>query len=549
MASQAPAAVPAVVASINANTGLVNPEGGTAGAPVEYIRPELAERLPIFEKIRDVVKGQEAVKAKGAIYLPPPDAWAEANDKPLAKLRFEAYLLRSVFYEVTGRTLQGLIGQVSLKPATIKVPPELDIVVKDATGTGIGLEKLGIRSVSEVLQTGRIGAYADYPTRPNDQPTTRAEQAKGDVRPTITIYPAEDCINWRVTTRGAKSLLSLVVLRETYDASDDGFRIEKKPQFRVLRLEDDGTVSIELWKKETGTWTPEAKIYPKDGKGNALTEIPFIFIGSQDNEPSVDLAPLEGLAALNLAHYHNSADYEEGVFITGQPTPVISGLDQTWWDNVLMKQIRFGSRSGIPLPADADFKLVQAEPNGAAYEAMTHKEDQMKGLGAKLVEVSKVQRTATESRSDEISETSVLSTVVNNVSAGLLWCLEWCAIFTGNTTINRDEKDATKKLVNFVLNTDFDFSGMSPEQVNSAISAWQGGAISFTEMRTSLRKSGLATQDDEEAQKAIRDEKMENVKLFGDPTNPDNPNAFGGGKPGEEDGKPQDNTEDDGEEA
>lgn len=533
MPIQAPA-VPAVVADMNDNSakGLVNP---SSGAPVEYIRDELAKRIPTFIKIRDVIAGQEAVKTKGIVYLPMPDLWEKAvPNRPYESTRYYAYLLRSVFYGVTARTLMGLSGQVSLKPATIKVPTVLDPVVKDATGTGIGLEKLGLRGVAEVLQTGRIGLYADYPQREGDTPTTKAEQQEGNIRPTITLYIAEDCINWRVITRGAKSLLSLVVLRENYDASDDGFKIEKKPQFRVLRLEDNGIVSVEIW-KNTGTWVSEPKIYPKDGKGNNLNEIPFVFVGSQDNDASIDPAPLEDLAELNLAHYRNSADYEEGVFITGQPTPVISGLEESWWKNVLKEEIRFGSRSGIPLPVDAKIELLQAEPNAPALEAMKHKEEQMKALGAKLVEVSKVQRTATESTQDEITETSALTQVVNNVSAGMLWCLEWCAIFAGTTTINRDEKDADKKLVNFALNTDFDFSAMSAEEVNAAIGAWQQGAISFTEMRTAIRKSGLASQQDDEAKEAIDSEKMDAIAKFGDPNNPDNPKNFtadGTRKPG-----------------
>lgn len=516
--------LPAAVAVINDNTaqGLVNPV--KASTNVEYVRDELAERLPIYARIRDAVKGQAAVKEKGVVYLPMPDEGGIDQTRNLK--RYAAYLLRAVFYNVTGRTLQGLTGQVSLKPATIKVPPVLDGVVKDATGTGISLEQLGIQGVNETLQTGRIGLYTDYPVR-NGEATTVAEQKAGDVKPTITLYAAEDCINWRVISRGAKSVLSLVVLRETYDYSDDGYRTEKKNQYRVLRLEEDGKYSVELWKNE-GTWQAETKIYPTDGKGKPLTEIPFVFVGSQNNEVGIDPAPLEDLAELNIAHYRNSADYEEGIFITGQPTPVVTGIDQAWWENVLNKELRFGSRSGIPLPSGATFELVSCDPNLAALEAMKHKEEQMKALGAKLVEVSKVQRTATESTQDEISETSALSRLVNNVSAGMLWSLEWAAIFAGVTTINRDEKDADKKLVNFVLNTDFDFNNMSAEEINAAISAWQQGAISFTEMRTSIRKSGLASQNDDEAMKDIRDEKMENIKLFGDPTNPDNPVAFGG---------------------
>lgn len=506
---------------------------GAAPAPVEHVRPELQEMLPQYVMVRDCVLGSAHVKKKAAAYLPMPEG--AALDPYSGAPRYTAYLLRAVFYNVTRRTLQGLTGQVALKPATIKVPPALDAVVKDATGSGISLEQLGLQLVAENVAVGRAGVLADYPV--TDRPTTRQEQREGSVRPTITAYPAEAIINWRTETIGARTVLSLVVLAETHDASDDGFKVEVRPQIRVLRLVD-GKYSVTLWRKElSGTWTEEPATFPTDAKGNSLTEIPFMFIGSLNNDAAIDPAPLYDMADLNIAHYRNSADYEEAVFMSGQPTPVITGLDQAWWENVLKGKITFGSRAGIPLPADATFELVQMQANGAAKEAMDQKEAQMKALGAKLVEIQKVQTTATESKMDEVSETSALQRMVKNVSAAVLWALEWCAIFDGSTTVNRDEQDADKKTINFELNTDFDFSGVAPDEVTSAINAWNQNAITFLEMRGTLRRAGLATEDDEKAKADIRDEKMENIKVFGDPNNPETPNSFGGGNndPGAED--------------
>ena len=57
------------------------------------------------------------------------------------------------------------------------------------------------------------------------------------------------------------------------------------------------------------------------------------------------------LAVLNIAHYRNSADYEESCFVTGQPTVWASGLTEAWVEDVLKGELRLGSFGGIPLPA------------------------------------------------------------------------------------------------------------------------------------------------------------------------------------------------------
>jgi hypothetical protein len=35
---------------------------------------------------------------------------------------------------------------------------------------------------------------------------------------------------------------------------------------------------------------------------------------------------------MNIAHYHNSAEYENSVFLCGQIQPVMTGLDTEWRD-------------------------------------------------------------------------------------------------------------------------------------------------------------------------------------------------------------------------
>jgi hypothetical protein len=488
-----------------------------AAQRVDFMRQELVDMLPQYTKISDCIRGSEAVKAKQTVYLPKPNPEDTSRDN---ELRYEDYLQRAIFYNVAKRTLAGLVGAVFMVPPTIKVPALLDPVVKDANGTGVSLPALAQRAEGTVLARGRGGLFVDYPK--TDTPVTRAAQQNGSIRPTINFYEPESIINWRTVTIGSEIKLSLVVLKEQYETYDDGFAIEYADQFRVLRLDyttdpvtglvtGSGQYRQEIWRGSAGAYAIVETSYPKDSKGVPLKEIPFTFIGSVDNSPSVDPAPMIDICELNIGHYVNSASYEESVYITGQATPVLSGLDQRWVDEVLKGEVRLGSRAAIPLPVGADAQLLQMEERTAAFAAMEHKERQMVALGAKLVEQKQVQRTATEAKGEEASETSVLDTVTKNVSAAFQWALEWAGIFQGVTSIARDAKtaDDDKRAIIFELNNEFDLASVDYEDVKAAIEAWIKGTITWEEMRAVLRKARLATLDDAEAKAQIARDMMD----------------------------------------
>lgn len=470
------------------NVGFVN----------EIMRPRIRE----YNKIKDCLAGSDAVKAKGTLYLPNPEPDIEGDKKGPAAKRYKDYIERAVFYNVTERTQAGLVGQVFLRDPLVEVPPILDPVVQDATGSGVPLQQLANQATGYAVGYGRLGLFVDYPATNQvaedvnaARPASKAEIEAGDIRPTITVIAPWDGINYRVIRKGAKIILSLVVFREDRITQDDGFEQKKQDQFRVLRLDETGHYVNEVYYNKQGT-QPDEQYFPLDAKGARLTEIPFTFIGSVNNEPTPDKPPLLDMAELNLAHYRNSADYEESVFITGQPTPVLAGLTEEWVTKVLGGKVRLGARGAVPLPEGGSATLLQAEPNTLAKEAMDQKEAQMLALGAKLVEGSQVQRTATEADIDNVSETSVLSTVAKNVGSGFKWALEWAAVFAG----------ASEEGIAYELNTEFDLVNMTPEERKALMAEWQAGAISFTEVRDNLRRAGVASLDDKTAKAEIEQE-------------------------------------------
>ena len=495
-------------------------------ANVAFVRPEITKLLPLYYLIRDAISGEVTVKEARTKYLPMPNA-ADCSKENTA--RYEAYLQRAVFYNVARRTLFGLLGQVFMRDPVVEVPALLDPLVADATGTGINLTQLAKQAVAYNLAYSRTGILIDYPVTENENGASIAELESGSIRPTLYVYAPYEIINWRTMDRGAEEILSLVVLFETWTLADDGFELTQSGQFRVLRLDENGEYIHEIWREPLptkvdgtkipkGNYQPYSVYRPKDAQGNPIREIPFMFIGSENNDPAPDNPNFYDLASLNMAHYRNSADYEESCFIVGQPTPVLIGLSEEWVTNVLKGTVNFGSRGGIPLPTGADAKLLQAEPNTMLKEAMDTKERQMVALGARLVEQHEVQRTATEAELESTSEGSALVSSSKNVSDAFEWALKWATRWVGQPD------DA----VVFELNTDFDISRITPEERKQVVEEWQKGAITFTEMRTSLRKAGVAIEDDNKAKAQIASDMADAMALAAEAVpEPDKPNLSG----------------------
>ena len=484
--------------------------GQFADSPnVDYMLPELAAVLPKYEIIRDCLAGQEAVKKQRTKYLPKPnpDDTSPANDA-----RYESYITRALFYGVTANTTKGLVGQVFAAEPVSEFPEELDVMWYDVSGSNVSMEQQAKRTLTAVLAYGRCGLLTDFPVGKDDGSAwTREEILDGTARPVIQFYAGEDIINWRFKIVGAKLVLSMVVLNESYIIRDDGFEMKRGTEKRVLRLDDAGLYEIERWRrrddKDDGEWYKmDQVIRPTDGNGNRLTYIPFTFVGAENNDASVDKPPMYDMACVNIAHYRNSADYEDSVYMVGQPTPYFAGLTKTWVDEVLGGVIQLGSRAAVPLPEGATAGLIQCEPNSMVKEAMDKKEQQMIAIGAQLVEDKQVQRTLGEAKLQTAMVASVLTACATNTSQAMLQCIKWACDFYGFD-------DAVKEECVYQLSTDFAIQKMSGDERRTLLAEWQAGLISFSEARSGLRQSGVATLDDDEARAEIEEEKKNDIDL------------------------------------
>ena len=423
------------------------------------------------QRVRDAVAGTDAIKGARTTYLPHPVAGYERLKGELleeADDRYVAYLQRASWLGVTGRTHEGMLGGVFRKAPTAELPSSIDYMLEDADGSGMALEQFAKLCVSALEQSGRAGVLVDYPEA--EDGLTR-EQTRG-LRATLRYYDSQSIINWR---REGEAL-TLVVLREIYEDEVDEFQRNQKMQYRVLRLED-GVYTQQVYRDNQPAGE---KVTPRDAAGNAWREIPFQFLGAKNNDEIPDKPLLLDIADLNIAHYRNSADLEEGAFLCGQPMlhVDIGDLDANQWQELNPNGVEVGSRRGIQTKGGR-IDMVQAEERNLPLSLMEQKEKQMLALGARLIEQRGQNETAEAVRARSGAENASLSSVATNVSNGIENALLWALGFMGGTGD-----------VIYQLNQQFYAEDADPQEVIARIQELDRGLIAKRDYRDWRRRTG-----------------------------------------------------------
>ena len=462
--------------------------------PVDSRHPQYDKYLNRWKMVRDCDEGASAIKSRakgaegalgglaGTAYLPPPNATDGSTDN---KLRYKAYVERANFVNFTAHTKEGMLGMVFRKPSTIVVDPAIEYMIENANGDGLSLDQMIKDAASEALMLGRYGLLVDYPSAPEG--LTNYEVSSLNLRANILPYPAESVINWRTTTMGGLKKLSLVVLQEpTLKESDDGFDYEECMYHRVLLLKNG--VYVQNLYNEDGDIVEygngEVDIYPRKSDGSLWTEIPFAFIGSVNNDETIDKAPLYDIAEINISHYRNSADYEESSFLVGQPTPAFSGLTQSWVDQNMSGGISFGSRSAILLPEGGGAQLLQANENQMPLKGMEMKEMQMVKIGTRIIQDGGGRETAEAAKIRFAGHNSKLGAIIINVQESFEKCLKWAMLFMGGTVDPEIE-----------INKEFYDSTVDPNLLMANIQLMDRGVIAKSDIRHLMRRASLLEHD------------------------------------------------------
>lgn len=450
--------------------------------PVDNINEEYKNNQDDWFDMRNVISGQKAIKKEETRYLP--------DFIPSDKERYEAYVKRAVFVRYTGRTISALNGAIYRKDPSIRLPSSLEYMKDNADGAGQNLTQISKELTSECLSVARVGLLLDRPQR--QEGSTLEDDRKSNLKSNFSIYKAESVVNWSTVIVGGATILSLVVLKEVVKIMGEDFQTESGVQYRVLGLDAYGKYYQQVYtetenEKGEKEYTPEPAIYPKDAAGNSWGHIPFYFTGSETNTVSIDPPPLLGMADVNIAHYRNSADYEEGVYMMGQPSLFVDPgkMSPDSFKENNPNGITIGSRRGNVLGESGKAYLLNMPSNTAAKEAMDQKESQMISIGAKIVKDAMQNQTAEEARINASAEHSVLNTIVGNVE----------------DTINKGLKDATifeggnPEEVDYSINREYFPEDLTAQDITAMIMLRDNGDIAQSDIRELLRRAGKINPD------------------------------------------------------
>jgi hypothetical protein len=405
---------------------------------VNSTHPDYDVMAQQWSRARDVIAGEDAVKGAGEKYLPRLDSQSEEE--------YGAYKARASFFGATARTLEEYLDLIFHR-APVLSSPNTDVLrtfASDCDRWGTSFAQYARRVVSEVLSVGRAGSLVLWD-----------DAAK---RPWVSLWRAEEIVNWSIEWVGQRVVLTRVVLK-------DGDRL------RQFRLEGAECVH-ETFVQVDGIWTLEERIGLKRD-GVALPFIPFVFHGPRGSLPERSKLPLADIITENLDHYRLDADYKHGLHFAALPTAWVSGFDKA-------APLRIGSSTAwVSEVPGASAGFLEFTGAGLAHleRAMEKVERRMSLLGARMLEGGEGNADGASSEGEMFG----LASIVANLNASLSRVLQLAQWW-----VEGGEVDAQS--ASFAVNTDLGARAMSGEEITAVVAAWRSGAISRDSMLERLKR-------------------------------------------------------------
>ena len=430
---------------------------------VTNTHPQYNNNLPKWTKCRNSIEGE----VKGYV----PRLADQSNDE------YKAYIERPSFFNATSRTLDALVGLIHSKEAEINIPSQIALMAENITLDDDTLEDFAKNLTVEALAVGRVGVLVDMPSVDRSQ-YTQAQAEALNLRPYARMYKAESIVNWYSVNVNGVNKLSMVVLKESYEAdTQDEFTKEEKIRYRVLDLYE-GFYRQRIFQEVNKAYVAVGEVLPM-ANGLRLDYIPFIFIGASSLKSSCDKPPLLDLVEVNISHFKNEVDLEAGCHTAALPFIVIKGY-QAQPNEVL----KVGSNTIFTL-ADprADAKFVEFHGTGlGTLEVRTAiKEKRMAVLGARLLLDEKKTAEATETVAMRSSgERSVLMSVAMTISSGITKILQIIA-----------EWENVSGDIVYNLNTDYNLNTMDAQLLAQLMAGVQGGTTPLSVLFYNMQQGEL----------------------------------------------------------
>jgi hypothetical protein len=412
--------------------------------------PETAENLPSTQSqavkdqqyaltiVRDLEAGGQRVRARGESYLPKAPGESSAN--------YDIRLRRSVFFDVFGRTVDGLVGQVFRRdPIVEDVPDPIVQQMDNIDLAGSHFDVFCRDILQDALVAGHAAILVEFPSTGGGQ-TAAAERGSDPIRPYWVPIKKDNIVSWRTTIIGGRLVLTQLVLKECQYVADGAFGEKEQTQYRIFQRSDTGVVTFTL----VGITDRKVVFLVDSGTYQNQTEIPIAEIKTNGSTSLFEsVPPLLDLAFLNIAHYQQYSDYAISMHKTSFPTLVLTG-----WPEAQNGQtsIVVGPNTTLRTTADtAKAQWISHDGNAlaSAKQSLDDLKSDMGTLGISMLSPSKrTAETAQAKRLDKSTENSALAVTSRALQDGIETALDFHANYLklddgGTVKFNREFDDQT----------------------------------------------------------------------------------------------------------
>lgn len=418
--------------------------------------------LKRWRKCRDLMKGLEAIRAGGTLYLP-----AHPNE---GTVRYEVRRNIAGLFNAYKRTVLTAVGVLTQQEPALSedMPQKLVDWWEDADFNGTHGTVLTKKLITAAIVDGYAGILTEYP-RPDDKrldfskaslaariavqegkDLDEADEEALGLRPYFILVKADEVLMAVYESVNGKKTLVQLILRNTVSQRQGRFGLKTVTQYRVYETQRASeTVTYELWQGDAAG-KPARTEGPTIMRN--IKEIPWspMPVG-EEVSPGEFIPPLLDLADLNIEHHNIKTNILSLESLACVPTPVRIGARKN--EDGEYPTLVLGPSNTIEAPATPGVNtpiywlspdISVLEPARKSLESCV---EEMGAMGVNfLVPQPRQPETATAHELDANAENASTSTVgraaQDCLELAFMHAAAYIKVTAGSVKINKDFENA-----------------------------------------------------------------------------------------------------------
>ena len=411
---------------------------------------------------------------------------------------YEAMVKMSPMYILYPKIVDGFVGVIFAKKPILKGVEKNNDIVKNVDMLGNGIDRISQNIATNVIENGFCATLTDYSNK--------------NRRAFLKMINPSQFVSFRTSSDDGYPVISQFIYKEEVDvvSADDEFNTEIVERYIVLDIDANGDYRSRTFQENKANATnsdnqnadnTKAKTNSDSSNmtliGNAahptkngkkLKAIPLVLHGIDTSNFVLKKSPLQDLSDMNISIMQRTIDQTYMLHWTALPTPYIIGAER---DNTSPNSIGPSKIWYIGSP-DASVGMLEFSGKSAKeHQAfIDNLKDIMAATGAQILKKEGVSReTATSVLVRTASQTSLVATLVENVSDQIQTSLKFCLEWSGETIIEED--------YSYSMNKDFIKVDMEPNAQIALVKSWLDGAISHKTMFNKMKEGEIVAPDKE----------------------------------------------------